>query len=156
MQHHSWTGEDAAATPPRAKIAQMPSESNKTILVVDDEPEIRKLVAAMVGQLGYTVLTADSGEHALVLYKNHKGPIDLLITDVIAPGMSGPMLADKLSALQPDLKVLYISGYDNTHVVQKYVVERGHALLSKPFTVAELQAKVREMLSRATTGTALQ
>lgn len=124
------------------------AESKKTILVVDDEPEIRKLVGAMVSQTGYTVLTADSGEHALTLYKNQQAPLELLITDVVAPGMSGPMLADKLTALQPDLKVLYISGYDNTHVVQKYVVEKGHALLSKPFTVEELQAKVNELLHR--------
>src|SRR3954462_14157431 len=127
----------------------MSATQKRTILVVDDEAEIRKLVGAMVAQAGFTILTADSGEHALTLYKNNKGPIDLLITDVIAPGMSGPMLADKLSALQPDLKVLYISGYDNTHVVQKYVVERGHALLSKPFSVADLQAKVKEMLAPA-------
>jgi len=61
--------------------------------------------------------------------------------------MSGPMLADKLAEFQPDLKVLYISGYDNTHVVQKYVVEKGHALLTKPFTLEEMQTKVRELLS---------
>jgi two-component system cell cycle sensor histidine kinase/response regulator CckA len=120
----------------------------KTILVVDDEPEIRKLVSAMVSQFGYTVLTADSGEHALTLYRNQHGPLEMLITDVVAPGMSGPMLADKLSALQPDLKVLYISGYDNTHVVQTYVVEKGHALLAKPFKVDELKAKISELLSR--------
>jgi len=126
----------------------MSSEHGKTILVVDDEPEIRKLVGAMVGQLGYNVLTADSGEHALTLYRHH-GPLELLITDVVAPGMSGPMLADKLSAQQPGLRVLFISGYDNTHVVQKYVVEKGHALLAKPFTVAELKAKVKELLSAA-------
>jgi CheY-like chemotaxis protein len=124
----------------------MSEQEKGTILVVDDEPEVRKLVSAMVGQFGYAVLTADSGEHALTLYKNHKGPIDLLITDVIAPGMSGPMLADKLSEIQPDLKVLYISGYDNTHVVQKYVVEKGHALLTKPFSVDEMKSKVRELL----------
>jgi two-component system, cell cycle sensor histidine kinase and response regulator CckA len=118
-----------------------------TILVVDDEPEIRKLVAAMVSQFGYTVLTADSGDHALTLYKNHKGPIDLLITDVVAPGMSGPMLADKLTDRQPDLKVLYISGYDNTQVVQKYVVEKGHELLSKPFKIEELRNKIQSMLA---------
>jgi len=120
----------------------------KTILVVDDEPEIRKLVSAMVSQFGYTVLTADSGEHALTLYRNQHGPLEMLITDVVAPGMSGPMLADKLSELQPDLKVLYISGYDNTHVVQTYVVEKGHALLAKPFAVDELKAKISELLSR--------
>src|SRR5215469_7089609 len=125
----------------------MSQEDSNIVLVVDDEPEIRKLVAAMVGQFGYQTLTADSGEHALTLMKHNNQPLALLITDVVAPGMSGPMLADKLSELQPDLKVLYISGYDNTHVVQKYVVERGHALLSKPFTLEEMQTKVRELLS---------
>lgn len=124
----------------------MSHDARKTVLVVDDEAEIRKLVAAMVTQFGYTVLTADSGDHALTLYKNHKSPIELLITDVVAPGMSGPMLADRLCAIQHDLKVLYISGYDNTHIVQKYVVEKGHALLAKPFTMEELQAKVAEVL----------
>src|SRR5271157_5251158 len=129
----------------------MSSDNGKTILVVDDEPEIRKLVGAMVSSFGYKVLTADSGEHALTLYRNH-GPIELLITDVVAPGMSGPMLADKLSAQQPGLRVLFISGYDNTHVVQKYVVEKGHALLAKPFTVDELKAKMRQLLSKAPAG----
>src|SRR3954469_10186527 len=123
----------------------MSATDKKTILVVDDEPEVRKLVGAMVSNFGYTVLTADSGEHALTLNRNN-GTIELLITDVIAPGMSGPMLADKLTELQPDLKVLYISGYDNTHVVQKYVVEKGHALLTKPFTVKELEAKMHDLL----------
>jgi CheY-like chemotaxis protein len=123
----------------------MSDERSSLILVVDDEPEIRKLVAAMVGQFGYTVLTADSGEHALKLFKKHGESIALLITDVVAPGMSGPMLADKLTALQPNLKVLYISGYDNTHVVQKYVVDKGHALLPKPFSVEELRRKMGEL-----------
>ena len=122
-------------------------EAKKTILVVDDEPEVRKLVGAVVGQSGYTALTADSGEHALTLVKNLKEPLELLITDVIQPGMSGPMLADRLTALQPDLKVLYISGYDNTHVVQKYVVEKGHALLTKPFNIEDLRTKVRTLLA---------
>ena len=121
-------------------------EDKRTVLVVDDEPVVRKLVSAMVGQLGYTAVTADSGEHAVTLYKNLKSPLALLITDVVQPGLSGPMLADKLTALQPNLKVLYISGYDNTHVVQKYVVEKGHALLPKPFTVDQLHAKMREIL----------
>src|SRR5579872_7205609 len=124
----------------------MSVEEKQTILVVDDEPEIRKLVGAMVNQFGYSAITADSGEHAMTLYKKQKAPLALLITDVIQPGMSGPMLADKLSALQPDLKVLYISGYDNTHVVKAYVTEKGHALLPKPFTAQELQKKVGEIL----------
>jgi two-component system cell cycle sensor histidine kinase/response regulator CckA len=125
-------------------------EARRTILVVDDEPEIRKLVGAMVTAKGYNVLTADSGEHAITLLKNQKTPIDLLLTDVVAPGMSGPMLADKLQEQQPDLKVLYMSGYDNTNVVQKYVVEKGHALLHKPFTGEELGRKIAELLDRNT------
>jgi two-component system cell cycle sensor histidine kinase/response regulator CckA len=123
------------------------AESKKTILVVDDEPEVRKLVGAVVNQSGYTALTADSGEHALTLVRKQKDPLSLLITDVVQPGMSGPMLADRLTALQPDLKVLYISGYDNTHVVQKYVVEKGHALLTKPFNLDDLRAKVNALLA---------
>ncbi len=124
----------------------MSTSAKKTVLVVDDEPEIRKLVAAMVGQLGSEALTANSGERALTLHRN-QGPVALLITDVVAPGMSGPMLADKLATVQPGLKVLFISGYDSTHVVQKYVVEKGHALLAKPFTVAELKSKLDALLS---------
>jgi|SRR5580704_5003779 two-component system cell cycle sensor histidine kinase/response regulator CckA len=122
-------------------------DPNKTILVVDDEPEIRKLVAAMAAKTGYSVITADSGEHAMTLFKNHHGAFELLITDVVQAGMSGPMLADRLTALQPDLKVLYMSGFDNTMVVQKYVVERGHALLTKPFTAKEFQAKLNGLLN---------
>ena len=124
----------------------MSDDTKKTILVVDDEPDIRKLVAAMATQSGYSVITADSGEHALSILKNLKEPLELLITDVVQPGMSGPMLADKLVAMQPDLKVLYMSGYDNTMVVQKYVVEKGHALLPKPFSAEEFYAKVKETL----------
>lgn len=119
----------------------------KTILVVDDEPDVRKLVSAMIGQFGYKVLTADSGEHALKVYKNLHKEIDLLVTDVVSPGMSGPMLADKMTVLQPNLKVLYISGYDNTQVVQKYVVEKGHVLLSKPFSLDQLREKLEQMLA---------
>jgi CheY-like chemotaxis protein len=124
----------------------MTDTASKTILVVDDEPEVRKLIGAMVTQFGHRAITADSGEHALTLFKKNGAPIDLLVTDVVAPGMSGPMLADRLAALQPGLKVLYISGYDNTHVVQTYVVEKGHALLTKPFTVGELEAKMHDLL----------
>jgi len=122
-------------------------DTKKTVLVVDDEPEIRKLVGAMATLSGYSVITADSGEHAMALYKHHKGPIHLLITDVVQPGMSGPMLADKLTAQQPDMKVLYMSGYDHTHVVQKYVVEKGHALLTKPFTTDQFRAKLQDVFA---------
>ena len=123
-------------------------QGNRTILVVDDAPEVRKLIAAIVTSLGFTVFTADSGEHALTLHENLSGQVDLLITDVVARGMSGPALAERLTARQPGLKVLYISGYDHSHVVQRYVLDRGFALLPKPFTVPEIADMVHRLLPR--------
>jgi CheY-like chemotaxis protein len=117
----------------------------KTILVVDDEPEIRKLVTAMLTHNGYRVLTADTGENAVRLFKNNPD-VDLLLTDVVAPGMSGPMIADQIAAFNPDIKVLFMSGYDNTQVVQRYVVEKGYSLLSKPFTMEQLERRVAKIL----------
>ncbi len=126
----------------------MSAEAKRTILVVDDEPEVRTLVEAMVKRHGYNALTANSGEHALTLFKHPRDSIGLLLADVVAPGMSGPMLADQLLALEPNLKVLFMSGYNSTHVVQHYVVEKGHALLIKPFTLEQLGRKVAEVLGQ--------
>src|SRR3954470_22300736 len=120
----------------------MPDKVKYTILVVDDEPEIRKLVTAMLTRTGYNVLSADSGENAIRLFRNNPHT-DLLLTDVVAPGMSGPMIADEIAALKPGIKVLFMSGFDGTQVVQRYVVERGYSLLVKPFTMEQLEKKVR-------------
>jgi two-component system cell cycle sensor histidine kinase/response regulator CckA len=122
------------------------STSKTTILVVDDEPEIRKLVSAMLTNRGYHVILADTGEQAIKLFRKHLKAIDLLLTDVVAPGMAGPTLADQLTELKPDLRVLFMSGYDSRQVVQKYVVEQGHMLLTKPFTMEQLDEKVAEAL----------
>ena len=131
----------------------MPETQAKTILVVDDEPEIRKLVTAMLTRNGYRVFTADTGENAVRLYRSHPD-IDLLLTDVVAPGMSGPMIADEIAALKPSIKVLFMSGYDGTHVVQRYVVEKGYSLLTKPFTMEQLEQRVRDVLSGTQTSAA--
>ncbi len=120
-----------------------------TVLVVDDEPEIRKLVTAMLTKNGYRVLTADTGENAVRLFRSNPD-VDLLLTDVVAPGMSGPMIADQIAALRPGIRVLFMSGYDNTQVVQRYVVEKGYSLLVKPFSMIQLEQKIREVLSGGT------
>ena len=117
-----------------------------TILVVDDEPEIRKLVSAMLTKSGYHVILADTGEQAIKLFRKQSKSIDLLLTDVVAPGMAGPTIADQLTELKPDLRVLFMSGYDSRQVVRKYVVEKGHLLLTKPFTVKQLEGKVADAL----------
>ncbi len=124
-----------------------PRQGDATILVVDDEPEIRKLVSAMLTRHGYRVLVTDTGDNALTIFNKNDPPIDLLLTDVVAPGMSGPMLADQLKRIRPGLRVLFMSGYDQSQVVQRYVVERGFALLVKPFTMEQLEQKVSEILA---------
>jgi DNA-binding NtrC family response regulator len=123
----------------------MRNHESRTVLVVDDEPDIRKLVTAILTRAGYRVLTADTGKNAIRLFKGNLDT-ELLLTDVVAPGMSGPMIADQIAALRPDIKVLFMSGYDGTQVVQRYVVEKGYSLLVKPFTVGQLEDKVRTAL----------
>jgi CheY-like chemotaxis protein len=124
----------------------MSIEQSPKVLVVDDEPEVRKLVTAMLARNGYRVLSADTGENAIRLFRNNPDT-DLLLTDVVAPGMSGPMIADQIAAIEPDIKVLFMSGYDGTQVVQRYVVEKGYSLLIKPFTMEQLERKVRAVLA---------
>jgi DNA-binding NtrC family response regulator len=123
----------------------MSDEQPHKVLVVDDEPEIRKLVSAMLARNGYRVFSADTGENALRLFRNNPDT-ELLLTDVVAPGMSGPMIADEIALLKPDIRVLFMSGYDSTQVVQRYVVEKGYSLLIKPFTMEQLEQKVRVVM----------
>jgi len=124
----------------------MSDKRQTTILVVDDEPEIRKLVSAMLTLSGYRVLSADTGESAIVLFKNNP-ETELLLTDVVVPGMNGPMIADEIAALNPAIKVLFMSGYDSTRVVMRYVAEKGYSLLIKPFTMEQLERKVQAVLT---------
>jgi two-component system cell cycle sensor histidine kinase/response regulator CckA len=118
----------------------------RTILVVDDEQEILNFVQTALNRIGFTVLQALSGDLALELFEKLQDPIDLLLTDVVMPGMSGPMLVDRLLAMQPSLPVLFMSGYDDRQVVQRYVLKEGFALLPKPFSLEALSEKVHELI----------
>jgi CheY-like chemotaxis protein len=118
----------------------------RTILVVDDEQEILNFVQSALSRLGFTVIQAKSGDTALELFGKLSVSVDLLLTDVVMPGMSGPMLADRLLAIQPSLPVLFMSGYDDRQVVQRYVLQEGFALLPKPFTLEVLSEKVHELI----------
>jgi len=102
----------------------------KTILVVDDEPEIRKLVSAMLTSHGYQVILADTGEQAVKAFRKQLR-ISTCCSPTSSPRYGRPTLADQLTELKPDLRVLFMSGYDNRQVVQKYVVEKGSLLLPK-------------------------
>lgn len=124
----------------------MSDRSLRTILVVDDEQDILNIVEAALHRDGFEVVQAHSGDMALQLFEKLQKPIDLLLTDVVMPGMSGPMLVDRLLAMQPSMPVLFMSGYDDRQVVQRYVLKEGFALLPKPFSLEALSQRVNELL----------
>jgi CheY-like chemotaxis protein len=102
-------------------------------MIVEDEPVVRRLTVRALAERGYHILEAEDGESALAVAREHKGDLQLLITDVVMPGMNGKELADRLTAERPDLRVLYISGYAEHAVVRQGVLVEGIAFLSKPF-----------------------
>ncbi len=120
----------------------------ETILVVEDEKVVRDLTVKLLHQLGYEVLTASGGAEALEASAAHRGPISLLLTDVVMPGMSGRQLADTLVQSRPDTKVLYLSGYTENTVVHHGVLDPGVNFLPKPFSREVLGRKLREVFAR--------
>lgn len=132
-----------------AASAATASESfrgSETVLVVEDAEALRKLSVTLLEEHGYQVLSAANGSEALELAQKDTRRIDLLLTDVIMPGLGGHALAQRLVALRPGLKVLYMSGYTDSSIGQHGVLEEGITLLSKPFTEEELVRKIREVL----------
>jgi two-component system cell cycle sensor histidine kinase/response regulator CckA len=118
----------------------------ETILLVEDDPSVRGLVQEALRLSGYEVLVARHGIEALLTGTKHLGPIHLLLTDVAMPQMSGPEVAEKLTAVRSDIKVLYMSGYPDHPVFEQGGVKRDTAFLQKPFTPHVLTQKVREVL----------
>lgn len=119
---------------------------NETILVVDDEESLRTVVEELLGKLGYSVLSAGSGPEALALAEKFSGRIDLLLTDVVMDPLSGPALAEKLVHARPEMKVVYISGYDDGALAPDGVLKPGTVLVHKPFTFKILSTRLREVL----------
>ncbi|HUB80779.1 MAG TPA: PAS domain S-box protein [Bryobacteraceae bacterium] len=120
----------------------------ETILVVEDEQAVRDLTVRILRQLGYTILTASSGVEALEISQTHSGHIDLLLTDVVMPNMSGRQLADHLQVSRPRTKVLFLSGYTENTVVHHGVLDAGVDFLPKPFSRENLSKKLREVLAK--------
>jgi CheY-like chemotaxis protein len=114
--------------------------------VVEDQEEVRKMILASLETCGYRVLEAANGKAALELASRYERAIDLLITDVIMPGITGKETADRLAPLRPKMKVLYISGYSGQVIAHRGVLDDSVAYLPKPFSPSELAGKVREML----------
>ena len=126
--------------------SQPPSQGRETILLVEDEDNLRRLTRQSLENQGYSVIDAADGAAAIRLSQAHQGPIHLLLTDVIMPGMNGRELANQVSPSRPDMKVLYMSGYTENHIGHNGTLDEGITLLQKPFTLPALQAKVREVL----------
>jgi PAS domain S-box-containing protein len=123
----------------------------ETILLVEDEANLRYLARQFLEKQGYTVVEAADGAVAMQIAVAHEGVIHLLLTDVIMPGMNGRELAQRISEIRPNVKVLYMSGYTENVVGHDGTLEAGVTLLQKPFNLRDLKTKVREVLDRTST-----
>ncbi|HKK99746.1 MAG TPA: PAS domain S-box protein [Desulfotignum sp.] len=126
--------------------APMPRGSGETLLVVEDDAAILDMLETMLKSLHYTILTADSPSRALAAAQSHKGRIHLVITDVVMPEMNGRDLAEKLSALYPDINILFMSGYTANVIAHQGVLEEGVHFIQKPFSMQDMAAKIHEVL----------
>jgi len=123
---------------------------SETILLVEDEAGVRELTRGYLEMGGYKVIEAEDGHTALELAAMHAGPIHLLLTDVVMPGISGREVAERIRTLRPEIKVLYMSGYTDQTVVHIGTLDDEAMFLQKPFTMSTLSSKLRELLSAET------
>jgi CheY-like chemotaxis protein len=120
----------------------------ETVLVAEDEPGVRAPVRRILAAHGYRVLEAENGAAALRIAEGHKGAIDVLLTDVVMPGMNGGELAQRMRRLRTGIRVVFMSGYSSEAVATHGVLSPGSAFLQKPFSVEELVDRLRDALDR--------
>ncbi len=141
---------DTAATAP--SLDEIPTErrGTETVLVVEDEPQLRKLASRVLTARGFQVLEAKDGQEALRFFQEPSQTIDLVLTDVVMPTMGGRELSERLAKIRPDLRVIFMSGYTDDVVVRHGVLAEGVAYLQKPVTPSQLLARVRAEIDRST------
>ena len=119
----------------------------EAILLVEDETSVRELISQYLRDMGHTVAEASDGTEALEVASRHQGPLHMLVTDMVMPKMSGRELADRLLELNPQLKILFISGYTSDSAARHGILEGEMAFLQKPFGLRDLARKIREVLN---------
>jgi len=129
-------------------IELAPRRRPATVLLVEDESAVRTLARLVLEGGGYTIVEASNGRDALLLSRQQAGTIDLMVTDVVMPDMSGPQLATHLKALRPGIKVLFLSGYTDDAIVRHGIIDGDVPFLQKPFAKDSLLKKVREVLDQ--------
>jgi CheY-like chemotaxis protein len=125
---------------------------SETVLLAEDDESLRVLATRVLGALGYKVLVARTGREALRIVAEHKGPIDMIATDVVMPEMNGSQLVEKVLEARPGIRVLFMSGYTDDEVMRRGVINGQTAFLQKPFTPDLLAHKVREVLDAPSPG----
>jgi CheY-like chemotaxis protein len=140
--------DEAAGAAPVAAVLRPRTSGRETILLVEDEPVIRRVVVQALTQEGYRIIAVEDGASALTMCGDAAQPIDLLITDVVMPLMSGPQLVQRVASLRPSMSILYISGYTDRALIHQGQREAGTDFLQKPFTPETLARKVRGILDR--------
>jgi CheY-like chemotaxis protein len=137
----------AASTQRSTGPVELP-RGTATVLVVEDEPAVREIAVAILRDLGYHVLEAADGEEGLLVFGAHQAAIDLLLTDIVLPGkVRGRALAERITAIRPEVSVLYMSGYTENSIVHNGRLDDGVRLISKPFQREQLARKVAETLA---------
>jgi two-component system cell cycle sensor histidine kinase/response regulator CckA len=139
---------EAAVQPSAMPVSQAADAETSTILLAEDEQGVRTFLEMALKRAGHTVISTRTGPEAVRAGQEAAGPIDLLITDVVMPGMSGPEVAEQLKRTHPEMRVLFLSGYSSHTALPDRVTAEPAAFLQKPFTVDTLMAKVRERLTR--------
>ena len=141
--------DETTETPAAPRIAAPPSHGKETVLVVEDEALVRALVRRTLQRAGYVVFEAANGQEAMRVCESLTQPLDLLLTDVVMPGIGGRELVRRVLASRPATRVLFMSGYADDAVMRRGILEVGAEFLQKPFTLDELRARVRALLDRA-------
>ncbi|HEY6055671.1 MAG TPA: response regulator, partial [Gaiellaceae bacterium] len=138
--------------PDEPAAEEAPAAAQETVLLVEDEEVVRSILTEMLEASGYRVVAAEDGDAAVRLAEAEQGPIDVLVTDVVMPGMSGQEVARRIAEHRPAVRTLFVSGYTDSAIRQHGVLAPGTSFLQKPFSAGDLTRRLRELLDGSPVG----